>query len=121
MDRLTPPPEILLEQPSRPRPFISLATTLELAVVPVLCTALALAVYDGIEPLVTLPPPATVWLAALVVGVLQYRRVGDLPSSGLFALAAFMLAWLLTVGVALVLGLGKALDCLAPNGGCLPW
>jgi hypothetical protein len=121
MDPLSPPPEILFERPRRARPFITLATTVELAVVPVLFTVMAVLVYDGVSPLFTVPPPPPVWAGALVVGLFQYRRAGDLVSAGLFALAAFMLTWTLTVGVAIVIGLGKAIDCLEPNGGCLPW
>lgn len=121
MDDLKATPELPLGVPRHQRQFIRLATTLELALVPVLAMVLALVVYDGIAPLVTLPPPLTVWGAGIVVGALSYRRSGDWLATGLFAFAAFMYAWVLTVGVAVILGIGKVFECASPESGCLPW
>jgi hypothetical protein len=109
--------------PRGPRGLPSRAAVLRilaLTAVPVAVAALAALLHDSYRDLIW-PPSPVIALAPLASYVLITRgpasRMEVFLTVALSSLIALMVSW----GIALVLGFFAALECLGPNGGCLPW
>jgi hypothetical protein len=109
--------------PRGPRGLPSRAAVLRilaLAAVPVAVAALAALLHDSYRDLIW-PPSPVIALAPLASCVVITRgpasRAEVIFTAALSSLNALVVSW----GIALVLGMFAALECLGPNGGCLPW
>jgi hypothetical protein len=93
---------------------------LALVGVPVAVALLAAFVHGDYRALIWPPSPILV-LAPLGSYALIVRVADSRAEAVLTVMLASLIALLTSWVIALVLGAFAALECLSPNGGCIPW